>query len=759
MTTEIGIYGLVKLMGALLATTAAGPLGPVDLPAGPLLAPPAPHSGLVLYADGSSAGRLGRPGEGVIGQAQAPQLLVDAIIASEDASFGQHPGVDPVATLRAILSQLGGGRVQGASTLTQQTIKNALLTPERSLERKIAEAVIALRVSQVMQPRDILGVYLETVYFGRGAHGFSAAAQAWFSKDWAELTVGEVAFIAGVVQSPSFLDPLKNPERAKQRRDYVLGRLAATGIITEAVAMQEKSVPLKVAPQPTGHPGDYNWATAAALRDWPEQGAAQTNAAGEDAFIKTTLDARWQELIDTSVPTYLQAKFPAEAAGHVNLDDGLTPDDWTDARAVLPGPSSEWELGIVTGGREVTLANGRQLEWDADYSLGAVVAVQADGDIVHDLTAPGVQAAVIVMNVKDGSVLASLGGFDPSMTRLNRAWSNRQLGSSVKPFLWLAALESGMPFDEMVLDSPVTIQLPGGENWTPANYDGGYSGAMPLFAALEQSSNLAAARLGQAIGIPEFARVAEAAGVYGPGQMRQHPSAVLGTTETSLLQLTAGYAAIANGGLPVDPHVVTSISGGTTSWIWRPPSGKRPIADEASIASLQAMLRGVIVRGTASVAFADSEVPIAGKTGTSQGHRDAWFVGFNENIAIGVWLGRDDNTPIGVGATGGTLAAQIAAQIFTFAEQDGLLPPDSPSWPPAPLEHRGFVGAGTWTAQGMAGSQVLSDDAAEEYLGDAVSTSPSGPANDYFAVDNPNADLLGGHRPYEDGGLVYRSPW
>lgn len=759
MTQDIGLFEIARLAGALLATTVAGPLGPFDLPDQALTAPPPPRAGLVAYVDGTSAGRLGRPGEGELSQAQAPDLLIAAILASEDASFFEHPGVDPVATLRAILAQLSGGRVQGASTIVQQTIKNAILTPERSLERKTIEAILAFRATQSMERRDILGVYLEAVYFGRGAHGFSAAAQAWFGKPWDKLDVGQIAFIAGVVQSPSGLDPVNNPDRALARRNYVLGRMAATGALSREEADIAIAMPLDVVDIPKSLPVDFNWSTSAARRDWP--GAASEKSTGSatgDVTISTTLDARWQALVETSVPSYLRAQFASQAVGKVNLDDGLTPDDWNDARTMLPGPSLEWELGIVTAAKEVTLADGTSFPFPSKYEAGSVVAVNRDGDQAHDVTPPGVQAAVVVMDVANGAVLATIGGFDPTMTRFNRAWSNRQLGSAVKPFLWLAALESGMPFDQMVLDSPITITSPGGERWTPSNYDRQYSGAMPLYAALEQSSNLVAARLGQDVGMSNFALMAEAAGVYAPGQMRQNPSAVLGTSESSLLQLTAGYSAIVNGGMPVSPHVVTAIKGGRFDWTFQPPFRPRPIASEGSIAALQAMLRGVITRGTASTAFRNIKVPVIGKTGTSQDHKDAWFVGATDKIAVGIWLGRDDNTKIGVGATGGTLAAQIAAQIFTFANDEGLIEETGENWPPAPLDHRSIAGVGTWSVErGLTGSDRAPRQ--EDDAGPYTTPIPSAPGRDYFAIDNPNADLLGGSTPRDDGGLVFRSPW
>lgn len=752
MNTDIGIYALARIAGAIMATTVAGPLGPLDLPDQPLRAPEPPRSGLVQYVDGTAAGRLGRPGEGALSHWQAPELLIKAIIASEDEAFYEHPGVDPVATLRALVSQVRGGRIQGASTIVQQTVKNALLTPERSLSRKMVEAVTALRVGANLDRRTLLGIYLETVYFGRGAHGFSAAAQAWFGKPWSELRIGEVAFIAGVVQSPSVLDPRRNPERATARRDYVLRRMAETGAITSQQAEEEIAFPLEVVEvlPPTEN---FSWPASAAARDWPPDAASRSGSGPvEDVVISTTIEPEWQELVDGVLPSYMRATFQSEPAGRVDLSDGLTPDDWTDARSLLPGPSAVWQVGIVTAHDAVSLSDGSEREMKHSYPVGSVIAVAAEGETLIDQTPPGVQAAVVVMDARDGRILATAGGFDPSMTRFDRAWAQRQLGSSVKPFLWLAALDAGMPADEMVLDSPISITLSDGSVWRPVNYDRDHSGAMPLYAALEQSSNLAAARLGQQVGIDAFARMAEAAGVYPAGEMRQHPSAVLGTSETSLVRLTAGYAAIANGGYAVTPHVVSAVEGGRISW--RRSGSTRahlPLASEQAIADMQAMLRGVIVRGTASVAFKGVDVPVAGKTGTSQSHRDAWFVGFTDGVVIGVWLGRDDNRPIGSGATGGTMAARIAAQLFTFAQEQELLEPSGPNWPPAPLSHRGISGVGTWSA-----NQGMVDDAPVVELDPPVRVELG---NDYFSIDNPNADLLGGSGPRQDGGLIFRTPW
>lgn len=745
MSQEFGLYVVTRLAAALLATTATGPVGQVDLPQAALSSPRAAPAGIVEFADGTLAGQLGRAGQGSLSQGAAPELFIKALIASEDGDFFAHPGVDPVATLRAVIAQLSGGRVQGASSLVQQAVKNGLLTPERSMARKTSEAVTAVRLAALSDKRAILGMYLDLVYFGRGAHGFAGAAQAWFGRDWDNLSVGEVAFIAGVIQSPAYLDPVRNPERAIGRRNYVLDRMIASGVIDEVTGAAEKAKPLEVAPVGPGLPAP-NWVTNLVAKTWPEEG--RPGPGEKQPVIRTTINAGWQDLIEASLPRFLREKFEPASPGSVNLSDGLTEDDWADARALLPGPSSAWQVGIVTEPGKVQLVDGTSAEIAGRYDRGDVVAVSTlDGS---DVTPPGVQGAVVVMEAATGAILGASGGYDATMNGFNRAFGARQPGSSIKPFLWLAALNVGFAYDTMVLDSPVTVTTAGGETWTPENYDRLYSGAMPLYAALEQSSNLVAARLGQDVGIDHFAAISESAGVYPAGGMRQHPSAVLGTSESSLIAMVGAYAAIANGGTIVQPHAIKSVSGGQMQWTRSRPSALRLPVEEQTISDLTAMLRGVITRGTASVAFADHPVKIAGKTGTSQSHRDAWFIGFTPDIVIGVWLGRDDASPIAGGATGGTLSAAIAAEILEGANTAGLIPDTQDSWPPAVFSARAIQGLGTWTPERGLGQESQNSER----------QAPAAPAvyDDYFRIDNPNADLLD-NQPRQDGGLVFRSPW
>lgn len=776
-----GLFAITKAIGSLLAAGAAGPLGPVDLPEDRITASPAPRAGIVEYADGSEAGRVGRRGES-LSSASLPTLFRKAIVASEDAHFYEHAGVDPAGIVRAVAGMVLGGRISGASTIVQQTVKNTIIGNDRSLSRKVAEAVLAIRLAERMGREDILSLYLDSIYFGRGAHGAAGAARAWFDKDWKDLSIGETAFIAGVIKAPSRLDPLEEPVRAKERRDYVLGRMAETGVISRQVADAEIAKPLVAAPsRPSTDTED--WVDISVKNGWPAD-IVPVRGAGGEATIRTTLSADWQGIVEEDLNDYLAANFPGLPLGWVNLGDGLGPDDWTKAKGLASVLPSGLLYAIVTDakGKSVKIAlpgqpgeSRSKLEKPrGTYRAGDVVLVAKQEDVGEpdpkgrdakpevltyvDETPPAIQGAAVAMDNSTGAILGIAGGYDAGLSQFDRSLARRQPGSATKPFLYLAALDDGMEYDQMVLDVPISIRA-GQEIWNPENYGGKSGGAVPLYVALEESSNLVAARLGAEIGTEKFATVAEAAGVWKPGTMRRTPSAVLGTSEVSLVDLTAGFSAIANGGTSVTPHVVSSIQGAGMSWAFKAHAGVR-IASEKNVHLMQAILRGVAKRGTARLAFSDHKVAVAGKTGTTQEYRDGWFVGFVPGVTIGVWLGRDDNSSLPRGMTGGSSAAFLAARIFGDANEADLLPDAGKDWPPKLLSM-------SETAEAEPETDI--DDTARLILEDLANNPPRD--TDIYSYQDPSLpegydrvlpngyEGSRGSRKRHDGNLVFTSPW
>lgn len=775
-----GLFVITKAIGGFIAATVSGPLGPVDLPSGSFDGPAAPKAGIVQYADGSVAGRIGRRGE-IASSSSLPPLFRKAIVASEDARFYEHAGVDPSGIARAIARRVLGGKVSGASTIAQQTVKNTVVGNDLTVSRKVAEAVLALRLAETMGREEILSLYLDSIYFGRGVHGAAGAARAWFDKDWRDLGVGEMAFIAGVIKAPSRLDPLTNPDMAKERRDYVLARMAETGVISRAVADAEIARPLVTAKPPQPYDLD-SWAEAGARRSWPKDLLPARSAAG-DATIRSTLSADWQAIVETALRDYLEANFPGHPMAQVELGDGLDEDDWAKAKDAAPLLPASYERAIVTGVRGKSLSisvrapSGKDVSaklenFRGDYRIGDVVLVErrehvrtgeeaGANETYLDVTPPSVQGAVVVMDSNSGAILGLAGGYDPRLSQFDRTTAQRQPGSATKPFLWLAALEEGIAYDQMVLDVPISIRSRS-ETWNPENYGGGSGGAVPLYVALEESSNLVAARLGAEVGVEKFARVAEAAGVWKPGAMRRTPSAVLGTSEVSLIDLTAGFSTIANGGTSVAPHMISQIEGAGTFWTFNSTEGKR-IAERKNVRLLQAMLRGVTMRGTARLAFAKHDVPVAGKTGTTQGYRDAWFVGFVPGVTVGVWLGRDDNAPLPQGMTGGASAAFLAARIFGDAKKADLLPDFGQDWPPNLLSMNINADTEEEVMDGGEPARRILEEFADNPPADPDVHSRENPTQPDGYERKPSVDdgyeRYRGSRKKRDGNLVFTSPW
>ncbi|WP_367198735.1 transglycosylase domain-containing protein [Amorphus sp. 3PC139-8] len=766
----------------------AGPIGPFDAPdVAAIRQERSEIAGTATYRDGSLAGAFGEPGSAVtIGLEHLPERFVAGLIAAEDKRFWDHPGVDPFATARAAWSWLKGGRLVGASTITQQTVKNTLAGAEDRRDRdawaKIREAVMAYQLESRLSKDEILNAYVNSIYFGRGVTGAAGAARAWFGRGWNDIDLGEQAFLAGVINAPSVLDPTDpdHASRARQRRDYVVEALEATGSVSPVEVAEARREDLIVVPAGSRGPRQAAaWAALAARSAVRREPAAraQLGRLGLEGVVRTTIDPAMQALAETVLRDRLDKLGKPVPAGRLERFDGQADEgDWIAARRLLPGPATDWTRAIVIGtGTTTTVAvegaGERQIMGDLAFAPGDVVAVSsvdADEDEVRLVPVPDIQGAVVVMDIGSGDVLAYVGGYDATMTRFDRARALRQPGSAVKPFLYVAALDQGMAYDQLVLDVPVTVPTEGGGSWTPSNYGGGLGvGAVPLFAALEESSNFVAARLGFELGVDRFADIAEAAGAYtADAPIVRVPSAVLGSSETSLVNLVAGFASLAAGGVAVKPRVILEVRDGAGEVVWRPSlSNSRSFASYRSVALVQSMLAGVTERGTARKAFKNVSVPVVGKTGTSQDYRDAWFVGFTPEIAVGVWIGRDNGEAIGAGRTGGNTAAPVAAALFQRLADEGLTRSEYPGWPPELLEDRAAVSRAPSAPVGplSSGAPMRLDGAGLDALvrDRGQEREASGPDIEAgLGSWRSNNDLLE-RRPGSgnEGGLRFRSPW
>lgn len=549
-----GIAALIVLLVVAIAWLA------ITAPLSKSLEPPVPPSITLLSAEGDPIARHGA----VIGKAvdatKLPAHVTGAFLAIEDRRFRSHLGVDPRGILRAFVNNVFTSRSsQGGSTITQQLAKNAFLSSDRTLARKLREVMIAFWLEAWLTKDEILSRYLSNVYFGDNVYGLDAAARHYFSRAPDELTTAQAAMLAGLVKAPSRLAPTQNLSGARERQAIVVGAMADAGFLSDAEARAVEPARLRVAKVKRLPTGTY-------FADWVlPQARDQAGAIGADQSVRTTLETRLQ-------------------------------------RAAV---------------RAVNSAGLRQA-----------------------------QVAIVSMR-PDGRVVAMVGGKDYAASPFNRATqARRQPGSTFKLFVYLAALRSGMTPEDTVDDSPVTIA-----GWSPKNNDGRYLGEISLARAFARSSNVASARLTQKVGPKAVIKAARDLGISTP--IPNEASIALGTASVSLLELTAAYAAVAAGEMPVRPRGLAQPPEG--SWLEKLGLDTRRMpADQ--LAGLRTLLAGSIREGTGRQA--NLSVEAFGKTGTTQDHRDALFVGYAGGIVTGVWVGNDDNTP-NAGLSGGGLPARI----------------------------------------------------------------------------------------------------
>lgn len=671
----------------------------------------------VHAADGSLLGEYQRERRLYVPIQSVPRLVVNAFVAAEDKNFFSHPGVDHEGLARAFVNNLrnfGQRRPEGASTITQQVAKNFLLTNEASLERKIKEALVALRMETVFSKERILELYLNEIFLGLRAYGIGAAALQYFDKSVEELTLPEAAYLAALPKGPSNYDPFRYKEAAILRRNYVLDRMFDDGFITREQQLQARGSPLEISQKSS------RTATFAAEYFTEEVRRQLVETYGEQKVyegglsVRTTLDPRLQgflrkALIDGLIRFDEQRGWRGPVT-HLNLAEG----EWGRglSAVVAYGDVAPWRLAVVLdtqlqgvriglqpprlrGGevaaeRNVGLIPNNLMAW-ARRSLRAGQDLLKPGDVVYVEPAPAqpgnfflrqvpeVSGGAVAMDPYTGRVLAMVGGFSFSESVFNRATqAYRQPGSSFKPFVYGAALDNGYTPASVVLDSPFEIDQGAGQGlWRPENYDGKFYGPSTLRLGIERSRNVMTVKLAQDMGMPLVAEYARRFGIYD--DMPQVLAMSLGAGETTVFKMTAAYSIIANGGRKIRPTLIDRIQDRYGKTIYRhderqcqacnvekytgqnPPDlvdRREQVMDPLTAYQITSMMEGVVQRGTATV-IRDVGKPLAGKTGTTNDYKDAWFVGFSPNLAMGVYIGYDKPRPLGTGGTGGVLSAPI----------------------------------------------------------------------------------------------------
>lgn len=689
-----------------------------DLPDAGRLAVYEPPTATRLYAgDGRLLAEYAREKRVFVPYEAIPPRVVQAFVAAEDQHFWRHFGLDPLGIVRAALANLRrlqegeGGRPQGASTITQQVAKNFFLTNEVSLERKLKEAVLALRLERTFSKEKILELYLNEIYLGGRAYGVAAAALAYFDKALDELTLAEAALLAGLPKAPSTFDPLRNPQAALERRNYVLKRMLEDGYIDRAAFEAARAEPLVTRQRPPESFVVADFFTEEVRR----QLVARLGEAGfyeGGLAVRTTVDPNLQALADRALRAGLSSYDRKHGfRGPLGRIDPAAPDALARLRAFDPGfELLDWQVALIRGagrdGLEILLPDGStglvplaELAWarrvDEAGRLGPAVRearqVAAPGDLilVEPLPGPGrrfalrqrplVEGALVALDPHTGRVLAMSGGFSYRQSQFNRATqARRQAGSAFKPFVYLAALEAGMTPSSIVLDAPIVIdQGPGLPKWRPENYSQQYYGPTTLRVGLEKSRNLMTVRLAQDIGMERIIELARRFGIERG--LEPFLSTALGANEVTPLALTTAYAMLVNGGKRIEPYLVERIQDrwgrtvfrrdgrdcpGCSGVAWRgqlppEPTDERPqVVDPRHAFQMVNMLRGVIERGTATAARVLGR-PLAGKTGTTNDAKDAWFVGFSPDLVVGVFVGFDQPASLGPRETGASVALPI----------------------------------------------------------------------------------------------------
>lgn len=699
----------------------------------------------VHAVDGSLLGEYAKERRLYLPIQAVPKLVINAFLAAEDKNFYEHGGIDYTGMARAGLVYLqnygSNRRPQGASTITQQVAKNFLLTNEVSFARKIKEALLAMRIEKTYSKDKILELYLNEIYLGLGAYGIAAASLVYFDKSVNELTVAEAAYLAALPKMPATLHPVRNRDRAIERRNYVIDRLQENGWIKQADADKARKEPLAVTNRSNGaHTFAGEYFAEEVRRDIFERYGEKKLYEG-GLSVRTTLDPKIQVMARKTM-----------VAGLVNYDEQQgyrgaiskldISGDWGVKLAEIKSLSdiSPWRMAVVLetsdqsarigfqpnrelGGavskqRETGLITLDGVKW-AKAAQGAakgraatsVAQVLQPGDVIYAdplyskegqpvegqyrlRQIPEVSGAMVVMDPWTGRVLAMVGGFSFDQSQFNRATqAYRQPGSSFKPIVYSAALDNGYTPSTVVLDAPIEIdQGQGAGVWRPENFSvNKYQGPVTLRNALRQSLNTVTVRLAQDIGMPLIGEYARRFGVYD--ELPNYLSYALGAGETTAMRMVTAYSMLANGGRRVKPTLIDRIQDRYGHTIFKhdqrecrgcdAPGGwknqnepqlidrREQVLDSMTAYQITELLEGVVQAGTATV-VREVGKPIAGKTGTTNEAKDAWFVGFSPDVAVAIYMGYDKPRPLGKGnaATGGHLAAPIARDFLKLALAD-----------------------------------------------------------------------------------------
>lgn len=664
-----------------------------------------------------------------------PDRVKAAFLSAEDKNFYNHPGVDVTGLFRAIvtnLQQMGSGRRPvGASTITQQVAKNFLLSSDQTIDRKVKEAILSFRIEQAYSKDRILELYLNEIFFGMNSYGIAGAALTYFDKSVTELTIAETAYLAALPKGPNNYHPFRRGEAAIERRNWVIDRMVENGYVTKSEGDEAKKQPLGVTPR---NRGSYLFASDYFAEEVRRQIIERygDNALYEGGLsVRTSLDPRMQVIARKTLQDGL-ISYDQRRGFHGPIKTIEIGDDWGVELSKVNAFSDvpEWKLAVVlaTDGKGADIGlqprkepsgkvaeervTGRipadEMKWAYRSAKGdrksakSPEGVFSPGDVVYVEPTeaqgtyrlrqpPRVQGGLVAMDPHTGRVLAMVGGFSYAQSEFNRATqAMRQPGSSFKPFVYAAALDNGYTPASVIMDAPIEI-VAGGQVWRPQNYGGGSAGPSTLRLGIEKSRNLMTVRLAQDMGMDIVAEYAERFGVYD--KMYPVLAASLGSGETTVLRMVSAYAVLANGGKQIKPSLIDRIQDrygktifsheertceGCNAADWDNQDepavidNREQVLDPMTAYQITSMMEGVVTRGTAAGKI-KLDRPVAGKTGTTNDEKDAWFVGYTPDLVAGLYIGFDNPAPLGRGATGGSLSAPLF-NTFMQAATEGTPP-------------------------------------------------------------------------------------
>jgi penicillin-binding protein 1A len=690
------LMALISLLGLILAGVLLVVFGLAlaypNLPSLDTITDYRPKIPLRIYsADNVLLGEFGEERRNLVHIKDIPDVMKKAVLAIEDSNFYEHGGVDYWGILRAAVHNATGGARQGASTITQQVARNFFLSSEQTFKRKAYEALLAWKIEQNLTKDQILEVYMNQIYLGQRAYGFSSAAQIYFGKNLKDISVAEAAMLAGLPKAPSAYNPVVNPKRAKVRQQYILQRMAQLGYITPAQYEVAKNEQLKVKTDSSAFGVHAEYVAEMARQLVYEQFKEETYTRGLNVFTtitKADQDAAYLAL-RSGVMEYEKrhayrgpesyVDLPAnksEADEIVETELAEHPDSDNIVAAMVLSAAADKVVAVTASGEEITikgagLAMGKS--WLSDKNppnkrirRGAVIRVMQDDKDWLITQMPEVESAFVSASTEDGAIKAMVGGFDYNRNKFNhvtQAW--RQPGSSFKPFIYSASLERGLSPATMINDAPISFDAgqTGGQAWEPKNYDGKYEGPMTMRRGLTKSKNMISIRILHRIGAKYGQEYTTRFG-FDPERNPPYLTLALGAGGVTPMQMAGAYAVFANGGYKISPYLiakVTDSNGKVLSQANPDKAGdeKNRVIDERNAFLMDSMMKDVVRFGTATRALSLKRPDIAGKTGTTNDSIDAWFAGYQAKLVGIAWIGFDQPKNLGNKETGGGLALPI----------------------------------------------------------------------------------------------------